>query len=276
LSGFYGRQGQPPSKKKKTLRYLVLLLHTAGPHSTSVKPNATLRSRITLVRTSNLVSNPPSFTSRSANRKAVSANWCCRPVYAGGGGGGCSAGGCVKSVSVTSNRAIETYRRWWSLARRRRWRATCTVVHRRHAGRRRWHTHTRWRSRSPHRRGRRWITRVCAIPVARLPPRWRRLLPRSGTGRPVATCLGPISIVSAMALCSPGCRRLAIIITARVARALLPGSHIASRRTTLPWFHIRVVVTFAGSSFDATGHIAVLARRAARQFLHELLDIVSV
>jgi hypothetical protein len=68
-----------------------------------------------------------------------------------------------------------------------------------------------------------------------------------------------------------------IVVAATVARAtLLPGSHIARRRRALPRLHIAVIVTLVGTSLNTARRLAVWPRATTRQFLHELLNDISV
>jgi hypothetical protein len=71
---------------------------------------------------------------------------------------------------------------------------------------------------------------------------------------------------------------LVVVAGTVVAASLLPGSHIAlgRRSTLLPGLRIAVVRVAAlfGTGFNATGF--VLATRATRQFVHELLEIMLV
>lgn len=179
-----------------------------------------------------------------------------------------------------------TYRRRGSFTRGRWWRAARAVIHGRHAGRRRWNTQTGRSTWGAHTRHSCAITGISPIPISTCSAGWRRrslLVPRSSatssstsTRGAVATCMRSVSIIATTALRRPrGCTaliaRAIVVARAVVPPSLLPWSHIAGRRSALPWLHVTIIVTVIGTSLDPARRLAVWAWSTTGQFLHKLL-----
>ncbi|OJJ39222.1 hypothetical protein ASPWEDRAFT_362320 [Aspergillus wentii DTO 134E9] len=190
--------------------------------------------------------------------------------------------------STSGENSLITYRRRWSVTRRgRRWWATRAVVHRGHSWGRGRSTQA-WRStRSTHARNGRSVSWVSSISIGgSWSTRRSLLLPRSssrgtgGTGSTRSTVTTIAVAVASTTLGSPWGRRPvvsgAIVITAVVSASLLPGSHIAGRRATLPRLRITVIITLVGTGFNTARSVAVFIGRTSRQFIHELLDSMLV